>query len=374
MDMEKSIYDIEERKRIILFLSIALGGFLFYAMRGMFSAFLGAIVLYTIFRPLFDWFTEKAGFKTWITSLIILLLSFVIIVFPFSLIIIMIFGKANDFVQNNQQDIITYFNQIRDYLGIEVNDPQLVEKGISFVQNVLIGKVTGAVNEVFSIFFTLTIMYFVLYFMIVNYKSFEATLLRFMPFEPKISRLFASELTNTTNANVLGQGFIAMIQGALVMLGFVIFKFPDPLFWGVISMFLSFLPVVGAPIVFVPAALIALSQGNNFGGYGMLLWGFGLVTNIDNVLRFMIAKRFANTHPLITILGVIIGFPIFGILGLVFGPLLISYFLILVKIYEKRREVSLERLEVRRIKHRRKEKNKSVQEAVIPPPSTDQNA
>lgn len=371
--MEKSIYDIEERKRIILFLSIALGGFLFYAMRGMFSAFLGAIVLYTIFRPLFDWFTEKAGFKTWITSLIILLLSFVIIVFPFSLIIIMIFGKANDFVQNNQQDIITYFNQIRDYLGIEVNDPKLIEKGISFVQNVLIGKVTGAVNEVFSIFFTLTIMYFVLYFMIVNYKSFEATLLRFMPFEPKISKLFASELTNTTNANVLGQGFIAIVQGALVMLGFVIFKFPDPLFWGVISMFLSFLPVVGAPIVFVPAALIALSQGDNFGGYGMLLWGFGLVTNIDNVLRFIIAKRFANTHPLITILGVIIGFPIFGILGLVFGPLLISYFLILVKIYEKRREVSLERLEVRRIRHRRKEKNRSVQEAVIPPPSRDQN-
>jgi len=94
--MEKSIYDIEERKRIILFLSIALGGFLFYAMRGMFSAFLGAIVLYTIFRPLFAWFTEKAGFRTWVTSLIILLLSFVIIVFPFSLIIMMIFNKAND--------------------------------------------------------------------------------------------------------------------------------------------------------------------------------------------------------------------------------------------------------------------------------------
>jgi predicted PurR-regulated permease PerM len=372
--MSKSIYDVEERKMVILVLSIALGAFLLYAMRGLFSAFLGAVVLYTMFRPLFAALIERAGFKKWITALLVIALSFLIIVFPFTLIITMIFNKANDFIMNHQQDILMYFEQIRDFLGIEFTDPKIIEKGITFVQSVLLSRVTGAVNEVFSVFFTLTIMYFVLYFMIVHYKSFEQTLIRFMPFRPEVSKMFADELTNTTNANVLGQGFIAMVQGALVALAFYFFKFSDPIFWGVISMFLSFLPIVGAPIVFVPAGLIALSQGDQFGGIGMLVWGFGVVTQIDNVLRFLIAKRYANTHPLITILGVIIGFPIFGILGLVFGPLLISYFLILVKIYEKRREVSMERMEVRKIKHRRKNKPKISPAQVIPPPAKGDEA
>ncbi|MFN4122340.1 MAG: AI-2E family transporter [Flavobacteriales bacterium] len=365
--MNKSIYDVEERKMVILVISIALGAFLLYAMRGLFSAFLGAVVLYTMFRPLFVALVERVSFKKWITALIVIALSLLIIVFPFTLITTMIFNKANDFIMNHQQDILMYFEQIRDFLGIEFTDPKIIEKGITFVQSVLLSRVTGAVNEVFSVFFTLTIMYFVLYFMIVHYKSFEQTLTRFMPFRPEVSKMFADELTNTTNANVLGQGFIAMVQGALVALAFYFFNFSDPIFWGVISMFLSFLPIVGAPIVFVPAGLIALSQGDQFGGIGMLVWGFGVVTQIDNVLRFLIAKRYANTHPLISILGVIIGFPIFGILGLVFGPLLISYFLILVKIYDKRREVSMERMEVRKIKHRRKNKPKISPAQVIPP-------
>lgn len=362
--MNLSIYNIEERKTIILILTLALGGFLLYGMSGLFSAFLGAVVLYTIFRPVFVWMIERKQVKSWIASLVILLASFLIIVLPFSFIFMMIANKANDFFMLNQNSFQYYFIQVRDFLGIEFTDAKFIEKAINFIQNVLIGKVSGAINGIFSGLLTVTIMYFVLYFMIVNYQVFERTLLRFMPFNPQDSQTFARELTNSTNANVLGQGFIAIIQGSLVMLGFVLFNFPDAVFWGVISMFLSFMPIIGAPVVFVPAALIALSQGDKFGGYGMLIWGFGLVTNIDNVLRFLIVKKFANTHPLITILGVIIGFPIFGILGLVFGPLLISYFLILVKIYETRKAIGKEKKE----KLKRKNKIRPELEDVPPDP------
>jgi predicted PurR-regulated permease PerM len=118
----------------------------------------------------------------------------------------------------------------------------------------------------------------------------------------------------------------------------VIFDLEDPLFWGTITFFVSFLPVVGAPIVFVPAGLIALAYGDSFAGYGIMIYGFVLVTNIDNVLRYFISRYFADTHPLITILGVIVGIPVFGLLGLVFGPLLISWFLLLTKILIKSSE------------------------------------
>ncbi|WP_448636176.1 hypothetical protein [Pedobacter panaciterrae] len=76
----------------------------------------------------------------------------------------------------------------------------------------------------------------------------------------------------------------------------------------------------------------------------MLIFGFVVIINIDNVIRFMIAKRIGNIHPITTVIGVVIGIPLFGILGLVFGPLLISYFVLLIKIYETSAMAS-ERLE-----------------------------
>ncbi|HKG06444.1 MAG TPA: AI-2E family transporter, partial [Pedobacter sp.] len=98
--------------------------------------------------------------------------------------------------------------------------------------------------------------------------------------------------------------------------------------------FISFIPVLGPPIVFLPAAMLQIANGNNFAGWAMLIFGFVVIINIDNVLRFMIAKRIGNIHPIITVIGVVIGIPLFGILGLVFGPLLLSYFVLLIKIYE----------------------------------------
>jgi len=353
--MARSIYSVKERNKIILYLSLGVGGFLLYASKGLFSAFLGAIVMYTIFRPFFVWMIEKKNLKTWLASGIVLLISFLIIVLPFTLITIMIFNKANSFLRHNEEGIFEYIEKVKSFIGIEFTDVQYFEKGISLIQDVFLNQLSGAVNEVLSILLTITILYFVLYFMIVNYKQFENTLLKFMPFNPSNSKIFAKELTNTTNSNVLGQGFIAVVQGTLVGLAFWFFGFKEPFFWAIISTLLSFLPVIGAPIVFVPAALVALSQGDKFGGYGMLIFGFGFITNIDNVLRFIIAEKFANIHPLITIIGVIIGFPIFGILGLVFGPLLISYFLILVKIYEKRKEVTINKLEIKQLKLKRQD-------------------
>jgi predicted PurR-regulated permease PerM len=177
-------------------------------------------------------------------------------------------------------------------------------------------------------------MYFLLYFMFTRYTTFENELLKYAPFDKEDALKFGKELRNTTYSNVLGQGLIAVVQGSLVSIGFLIFDIPDAFFWGVISTFLSFLPIIGAPFVFIPAACIQLAYGHTTAGWGLLIWGLVLITNIDNVIRFALAKKIAHTHPIITVIGVIIGIPTFGILGLVFGPLLLSYFIITLRIYQ----------------------------------------
>jgi len=96
-------------------------------------------------------------------------------------------------------------------------------------------------------------------------------------------------------------------------------------------------------LIFVPAAVILISQGMTWQGVGLLIWGFGLVINIDNVLRFVIAKRIGDIHPIITVVGVVIGLPLFGLMGLVYGPLLLSYFIIAVKIYKANKRLALKK-------------------------------
>jgi predicted PurR-regulated permease PerM len=195
-----------------------------------------------------------------------------------------------------------------------------------------------------SIILTLLVLYFLLYFMLVQINDFEAGMLKYAPFREQHALKFATALRNSTYSNVLGQGIIAITQGTLLALGFYAFGIPDALFWGVIGSFISFLPVVGAPTLCIPASIILFATGHNVKGILLLAYGLLFIGNVDNVLRMIINKRIGNTHPIITVIGVFIGLPLFGILGLVFGPVLLSYFLLLLEIYETNR-LAADRLE-----------------------------
>jgi len=329
-----SVFSIRQRRILVISLTVLFGAFLIYALRGLFSAFLGASVMYVLFRPALIFLHVKKKWPRWLCAWVIMLFSFLILVLPFVIVGLMIADKTSIFLENKEA-ITSIFENVQEFVGVNFNEQDLIDKAFTFLEENLAGGLGNLLNSTAGLIFTISMMYFLLYFMLYSYKMFEQGILKYMPFGSNQSELFALEMRNSTFSNVLGQGFIALVQGALVALGFHLFNYPDALFWGTISFFLSFLPLIGAPIVFVPAALIALAHGNAHDGYGLLLWGFLLVTNIDNVLRYFISKYISNTHPIITIVGVIIGIPIFGILGLVFGPLLISWFLLLLHVVEE---------------------------------------
>jgi predicted PurR-regulated permease PerM len=123
------------------------------------------------------------------------------------------------------------------------------------------------------------------------------------------------------------------VQGLLTGLTLAVFGVPDPVFWGAIAFFLAFLPVLGTPLVWGPAALYQFSQGATGQGVGILLVGAIVVMNVDNLLRIVLARRIGDIHPLVTLAGVTLGIGIFGILGLVIGPLLLSYLGVLLQVF-----------------------------------------
>lgn len=327
------LYNNSQQKNLVLGLTLLLGIFIFYTMLGIFTALLGSIVMYTLFRPFYIYLIVKKKFKRGISAVIIITVSFLIIVLPVLALSWMIINKLSSF-QQNPETITNLINQLNELVGSRINQPELIQNGLSNISDWVIGAFSTVINSAFNIFINLLILYFSLYYMLVSYDTFERTILKYLPFRVRNSLRFGKELKNITYSNIFGQGLIAATQGAIVSIGFLIFGMPDPLFWGIVSFFICFLPVVGAPIIIVPAGLIELAMGHTVVGIGIIIWGIVLVTIADNFLRFYISKKIADTHPLISLIGVIIGVPIFGIIGIVIGPLLISYFLLLVSMYE----------------------------------------
>jgi len=328
-----SVFNYKQRNNIVLVILIFLGCAIIYSLRTIFGAVLSTIILYSIFRPVFQFLISRWNFKRWMAASSVIFISLVIIVFPFLALSLMVLNKIAE-IQDNPLKMKYLIHKIDAFIGSSFNQPHLLENALNnanrYVSELFPSLVTGAADILLGI----VVMYFLLYFMLVQMEEFEAGLLRYAPFREQNALKFATELKNITNSNIIGQGFIALVQGSLLSIGFFLFGIPDGIFWGVIGAFMSFLPIIGPPIIFVPAAIIEMANGNKMAGIGMLLYGVILVGNIDNVIRFIIAKKLTDTHPLITVIGVFIGIPVFGILGIVFGPLLLSYFILTIRIYE----------------------------------------
>ena len=136
-------------------------------------------------------------------------------------------------------------------------------------------------------------------------------------------------------SNAIGIPLVAFAQGIIALIGFLIFGIKDPFFWFMLVTVGSMVPFVGTLLGILPVFLVTLSSGDTFTAYGILIYGFVVVGSTDNIIRLFVLKKLDNVHPLITLIGVIVGVPLFGFIGLIFGPLLISLFLVILKIYKR---------------------------------------
>jgi predicted PurR-regulated permease PerM len=332
------MYQYKQRKNAIFFISIILGGFLIWLSLDILPALFGSIICYILFRKLHGYLVEKRKWKAGLSAISIIVASFFIIVLPLYYLIVSIIKKTISFYQvitSKSEEVKKTMNFLQEKLStyINVNDvwqnilKKVEEKGVVYLGNTL--------SSTLNVLLQVSIMYFLLYYMFAYYKKFEEALEDYLPFESRDSKMIGVELTNITYSNLLGQTIISIVQGLLLGLGFWIFNVSDAWFWGLIGIFVSFLPVIGTPIIFVPAAMVAFANGDTSQGWGILLYGFIIITNIDYPLRLWLGKKMGDIHPIITIIGVIIGIPFFGIIGLVYGPMLISLFILTIKIFKK---------------------------------------
>lgn len=331
---ERSIYTTRQSRTMVLIIILLLGAFLIFCSLHILTALFSAAIFYILFKPLYINLTAKRHMRRGFAGFTVILISFLVVVLPLIGLCFMIFNKVSDF-QKHPELLQAFIPKMQHLAGPHFDIKATLDKSINEISKWAMGLVSVVLGGALTIFIDLVVLYSTLFFMLRSHETFEKTLIKHLPFDRKSLLKFGVELKKITYSNILGQGLISLAQGIIVGVGFLIFKIPDPLFWGIVAIFVCFIPVVGAPVILIPASLIELSEGHIVSGVGILIWGIVLVTIVDNFLRQFISKKVADTHPLITIIGVLIGMPLFGIIGLVIGPFLISFFFLLFKIYEQ---------------------------------------
>ncbi|QMW05031.1 AI-2E family transporter [Spirosoma foliorum] len=329
-----NIYTPQQQRVLLITSLIVIAGFIIYGLSGYISAFLGAGILYVVLRP---WFTALAIKRNWNRSLvtsILIVFSVVVIIMPFLTLSLLLIDRIQYYSQHTQ-DILNLVKKAEELTGYKITSQQniqtLLRQGGTYASR-LLPSLAGSTLDFIVI---LGLMLFTMYFMFVQQEAFQKGLQKYLPFKRDTQKELGESLKNNVNANVLGQALVSLVQGILTGLTLWIFGVPDSLFWGTVAFFMAFIPVLGTPIIWAPAGLIQLSQGNTAQGVGILVVGAVVIINIDNLLRIMLARRMGDIHPLITLAGIVLGVPIFGILGLVVGPLLLSYFIVLIQVFER---------------------------------------
>lgn len=330
---DSTIYTRKQRKILLVFSIVFLLVVIVYGLKNYLGALLGSVILYILFLPMYRALVEKRKWNAPTTSVFIIILSFLVLVLPFLSLSLLLTDKIL-YYTSHFEEIINLIHRFEKFTGFRLNDKgtlQTVATKLGEFVSRLFPSILGGALELFIF---LGLMYFVMYYLQVYNRTVKSKVFKFLPFDKNTINALTVELKSSVNANVLGLGIISMVQASLVGLGFWMFGLPDPLFWGLISFFAAFIPILGTPLIWGPGGIYLIMNGHTGNGIGLLVYGAILVLNIDNVLRLYIAKKMGDIHPLITIVGVILGVPMFGILGLVVGPLMISYLLVLVKVYE----------------------------------------
>lgn len=328
---------------VIVFLGIVLVRELWF----FFSAFLGAITFYVIMRERMFFLTEKKGWRRSTAAWILMLLSFFVILVPIGLLGNILYAKISYVVSHSTElmnNLKLTISQVEQKLGYELLNDNAINRVGDYLAR-LLPRVLGVTVDTIAI---ISALYFILYFMLVNGREMEDALYEYIPLKDGNVELMGKEVRTMVVANTIGIPLIALIQGIVGLIGYLIIGISEPFLWFVATCITAMMPVVGAALVYVPLTIMLFAKGDTGRAIAMGAWGFGLIGLVDNLFRFMINKKLGNIHPLITIFGVIAGLQLFGFIGLVFGPLLISMFLLLVRIYGS--EFFMKKRETRRVK------------------------
>ncbi|WP_166386413.1 MULTISPECIES: AI-2E family transporter [unclassified Polaribacter] len=321
------------RQIFVLFLILFILILIFRELMPYLSGVLGAVTIFVLLRKAMLFLVNK-NWKPNLAAAFLILVSFIGILLPISGILLMLANKVSGVVGNSEEVIKKLKTQMTSLEGkVGYNFTDSIDA--AEVSGWITDNLQGFVGSTFNIFISIGLMYFILYFMLVNEKILRKSLYRYLPINEVNLKVIGAEAQSMVRSNTIGIPLVAIAQGIIALIGFLIFDINNPFFWFTIVTVGSMIPFIGTFVGILPVFILTLASGDGFAAWGILIYGIVVVGSTDNIIRLLVLKKLDDVHPLITLIGVIVGVPLFGFIGLIFGPLLISLFLVIVKIYRK---------------------------------------
>lgn len=320
------------RQAFVLLTLMSVGIMIVYEMLPYLGGVLAAVTLYVLLVPA-QRFLENKGWKPWIAATLLLVASIVGILLPIAGLALLFTSQIKDAVANSDQitkQIRGQIAQIESYVGFDIIpavDPEQIKETLSYL-------ISTIASSGLTIFIALGIMFFILYYMLIEREAWQKASLIYLPLKKRNIKAIGKESIDLVKSNALAIPLVAIMQGIVALIGYYIFGVENPFFWFGVTVIGSMIPFVGTALGIAPVVILLLAQGDTTAAIGILIYGAVVVGSTDNLFRLIVQKKLADIHPLITLIGVVIGVPLFGFIGLIFGPLLISLFMLLVKIYK----------------------------------------
>ena len=329
---KSQISEVKIKQVLLLAVIITLMGLICFNLSLFIPSLLGAITLYIITRKYNFYLQETKGWKPWVASMVLILATLIILVLPIYFIVDLLIEKLGN-ASAYMEKFNVFIDKIHDYVFSKTKIDILSKDNLAKLKD-NVGKFsTSALSSTFNTLTVVFSMYFILYFMLEKPRLFERLIKTSAPLKKANVNLLGEKIRKMVIANAIGIPVVALGQGIVALIGYLIFGAPSPILLFALTAVASMIPIVGAAIVYVPVCIFMIAEGNMGPGLGLAIYCLIVVGLVDNLLRFTLLKRLEDIHPLNTVFGIIVGMNLFGFMGLIFGPILISITVLLIQVY-----------------------------------------
>ncbi len=311
-----------------------------------------AMVLFFTAKPLHRALTRALfGMRTLASFLTCLILALVILI-PLVSLVSIIANQALEFsgvvrqgIQSGQlwQWVTAKINALQGWL-VHLNLPlppeqikleQIVQTVLTKASEFVYTNAVGLLKGFTYFFLDLVLVLFIAFFMFIQGDDFIGEIMQLSPLEAAHNQEILRETETTIKATLWGTVIVAFVQGILGGVGFWVFGLPQPAFWGTVMIPTAVIPVVGSALIWGPAAVYLILMGQVSAGVGLIIWGGVFVSVIDNLLKPMLMKGSHSTPSIFILFSILGGITYFGMIGFILGPLILSFLLSLLRIYQK---------------------------------------
>ena len=321
-------------KYSLIAIIIGLGIILFRQIAPFMGGLLGALTIYILVRKQMMYLSDKRKMKRSIAATLITAEAILCFLVPLGLVVWLAVVNLQN-INLDPQAIIAPFEEAANIIKAKTGYYILGKDTVAYVISILPRIGQAVMGGISSFVVNLFVLVFVLYFMLIGGIKMEAYVNAILPFNATNTEHVIHEINMIVRSNAIGIPLLAVIQGGVAMIGYFIFGAPNALLLGFLTCFATVIPMVGTGLIWFPVAVYMALTGDWPNAIGLAAYGGIIVSQLDNLIRFILQKKMADTHPLITIFGVVIGLSLFGFMGVIFGPLLLSLFFLFVDMFKR---------------------------------------